>query len=64
MENITNSESVNNLPTSLKSPLLLLAKFPENELILVLPALLANAMVAELVHSLAYVAAIKKRTIM
>ena len=59
-----NSESVNSLPKSLKSPLLLLAKLPENEFILVLPTLLANDSVAELVHSLAYVSVNKKKIMM
>ena len=46
-----NSESVNSLPKSMKSPVLLLTNLPENELILVLPVLLANDRVAELDHS-------------
>ena len=59
-----NSKSVNSFPKSLKSPLLLLAKLPENEFILVLPTLLANDSVVELVHSLAYVTVNKKKIMM
>ena len=59
-----NSESVNNLPNSVKSPLLLLVTFPVNEFMLVLPALLANEKVAELDHSEPLMIEEKKRRIM
>jgi hypothetical protein len=59
-----NSESVNSLPKSMKSPVLLLTKLPENEFMLVLPALLANEKVAELDHSEPLIIEDKKRRIM
>jgi hypothetical protein len=48
----------------MKSPVLLLTKLPENEFILVLPALLANEKVAELDHSAPLIIENKKRRIM